>query len=130
MNVLALRGIDRCRCCTVASPLRRRVIDDAPNAVSLPVYVVVRACFSIFAKVQHLIINKIDLELEDREGYDSFADELRPHIDELETTARSVFGDYEKKLTGISPTSMKDDHIFAVSFPRILEAVYDALHQP
>jgi len=77
----------------------------------------------------HLLVNKIDKELEDGEGYREFIAKLKPHIDELEATAKAIFGDYQAKLTGISPTSMKDDHIFAVSFPMALQAVYKAVHR-
>ncbi len=79
--------------------------------------------------VVHLLVNKIDLELEDGDGYKEFVAELQAHIDELEATAKAVFGDYHHRLTGISPTSIKDDHIFALSFPRALESVYEVLHQ-
>jgi hypothetical protein len=77
----------------------------------------------------HLLVNKIDKELKDGEGYKEFVANVKPHIDELEATAKVLFGDYQAKLTGISPTSMKDEHIFAVSFPKALEAVYEAVHR-
>jgi len=76
----------------------------------------------------HLLVNKIDKELEGGEEYTEFVAKLKPPLDELESTANALFGDYKAKLTGISPTSMKDDHIFAVSFPKALEAVYEAVH--
>ncbi len=76
----------------------------------------------------HLLVNKIDKELEDGEDHKAFVAKLRPRIDELEATAKGLFGDYQTKLTGISPTSMKDDHIFGVTFPKALEAVYEAVH--
>jgi len=78
--------------------------------------------------VVHLLVNKIDLELSDGADYKDFAESLKPQVEELEKVACSLFGDYEQKLTGISPTSMKDDHIFTMSFSNVLESVYGALH--
>ena len=77
----------------------------------------------------HFLVNKIDLELADGDGYKEFLAQLKPQLDEFEATTKSIFGDYQAKLTGVSPVSMKSDYIFALSFPKALEAVYEAVHQ-
>jgi hypothetical protein len=76
----------------------------------------------------HFLVNKIDQELVDTERYMEFVAQNKPQIDELEQVSRSLLGDYQKRFTGTTLTSMKDDHVFAVSFPKALEAVYAAVH--
>jgi hypothetical protein len=78
--------------------------------------------------VIHFLINKIDLELTNSEKYKEYIVELEPHIKDFEMAARNIFGPYDSRLTCITPTSMLDDHIFAISFPMALEAVYNAVH--
>lgn len=77
--------------------------------------------------VVHFLINKIDTELADGAKYEDFIAALKADVDRLEAEARLIFGPYKNRLTGISPTSMMDDHIFAVSFPLALEAVHGAV---
>jgi len=77
----------------------------------------------------HFLVNKIDLELVDGDDYKTFLAEITPQLKEFETSAKSVFGDYETRLTGVSPVSMKSEYLFTQSFPKVLEAVYEAVHQ-
>jgi hypothetical protein len=76
----------------------------------------------------HFLINKIDMDLVNGEKYNEYINELEPNIKEFERAAKNIFGPYESRLTCITPTSMLDDHIFAISFPKALEAVYNAVH--
>jgi len=77
----------------------------------------------------HFLVNKIDLELADGDDYKTFLPKITPQLEEFEATAKSIFGDYEARLTGVSPVSMTNDYLFARSFPKVLEAVYEAVHQ-
>jgi GTPase SAR1 family protein len=76
----------------------------------------------------HFMINKIDVDLLDSAKYKEFIERIRPKQEELEKTAKNIFGAYEKRLTGITPISMKDKHIFKTALPMVLDAVYNSVH--
>lgn len=73
----------------------------------------------------HILVNKIDLVLAAGRTYDNISTEFKPVFDELEQVARGLFGAYQDRLTGITPTSMLNDHLFAISFGLALQAVHD-----
>jgi len=77
----------------------------------------------------HILVNKMDLEINQNGEFDKILDELKPKIDKFEKMTKGVFGAYKDRLTGVTPTSMKDDYIFAISFPEALKAVYEAVHK-
>lgn len=70
----------------------------------------------------HLLVNKVDLA----PTPGKLAEEVRPALIEFEKTARGIFGSYQDRLTGVTPTSMLSDHLFAVSFGLALQAVHEA----
>lgn len=74
----------------------------------------------------HLLVNKSDLVLTNGKTYDALSEELRPAMNEFEQTARGIFGSYQDRLTGVTPTSMLSDHLFAVSFGLALQVVHEA----
>jgi len=76
----------------------------------------------------HLLVNKIDGELKDGARYAEFQRQHEPALDELEKTTKALLGPYNVRLSGISPTSMTDPHLFGISFASALESVYDAVH--
>lgn len=80
----------------------------------------------------HFLVNKIDTELpgaDKADEYENFVKKMKPKIDEFEQTAKKIFGSYKDRLTGITPTSMKDEHIYAISFVVVLVSVYEAVHR-
>lgn len=77
----------------------------------------------------HILVNKMDLEINQNGEFDKILDELKPKIDKFEKMTKGVFGAYKDRLTGVTPTSMKDDYIFAISFPEALKAVYEAVNK-
>lgn len=77
----------------------------------------------------HILVNKIDLIFTSDRTYKDIDADLQPALQELERSARSAFGPYQDRLTGATPTSMKNDHLFAVSFSLALQAVYDTVNQ-
>lgn len=77
----------------------------------------------------HILVNKMDLEINQNGELDKILNELKPKIDKFEKMTKTVFGAYKDRLTGVTPTSMKDGYIFAMSFPKALEAVYEAVNK-
>lgn len=74
----------------------------------------------------HILVNKIDLICTPGRTYDDIATDLQPAVQELEKIANGVFGSYKNRLTGITPTSMMSDHLFAISFGLALQEVQKA----
>jgi hypothetical protein len=74
----------------------------------------------------HILVNKIDIEISRKRMSKKNHDKLKSQVEKFEKMSKNVFKAYSNRLTGVTPTSMKDDHIFAVSFPQALGAVYKA----
>ena len=77
----------------------------------------------------HILVNKIDLEINQSGELNKGLNELKPKLDKFEKMTKTVFGAYKDRLTGVTPTSMKDGYIFAISFPKALESVYEAVNK-
>lgn len=81
--------------------------------------------------VVHILVNKIDLHPSAKANSSSqnnLIKQLSKQVEHLEQTANDVFSNYANRLTGITPTSMKDDYYFNTTFPKALEQVYEAVH--
>ena len=77
----------------------------------------------------HILVNKIDLEINRSGELNPGLNELKPKLDKFEQMTKTVFGAYKDRLTGVTPTSVKDGYIFAISFPKALESVYKAVNK-
>jgi GTPase SAR1 family protein len=73
----------------------------------------------------HILVNKIDVLKQKRGGG---VEELGKQYEKLEKIARHCFGSHAERFTGITPTSMKDDHIFAISFS-ICASTYSTIYR-
>lgn len=73
----------------------------------------------------HLLVNKVDRRFGQDMAHDAITTELRPRLDELSDVAARILSAYRHRLTGITPTSLRDDYLFGVSFGAALQAVAD-----
>ena len=70
-------------------------------------------------KACHIFLNKVDILLGgvDVDKQEKFLkSELKQHIDELETYAKNILGNYYERITGIHPISMLDKYTFNIFF--------------
>lgn len=77
----------------------------------------------------HVLVNKIDVGLVRFKNYEQLASAMQPALEVLQKTAKEVFGPYHNRLTGVTPTSMKDEHQYATSFYLALQCVYEAVRK-
>jgi hypothetical protein len=76
----------------------------------------------------HLLVNKIDTELSSDSGYKEFVEKVTRELGDFEDAAKKALAGYASRLTGVTPTSMKEHHIYIVSIVEALNAIYDAVH--
>ena len=76
----------------------------------------------------HILINKIDEEIESHTDYEAFAEELREELRALEKTANKVLHPYEARYTGATLISMKNKQIYTLAINDALRSVYSAFH--
>ena len=77
----------------------------------------------------HILINKIDEEIESHTDYQALAAELATEIEALERTARTVLHPYEARYTGATLISMKNKQIYTRAINHAFRAVYSAFHE-
>jgi hypothetical protein len=77
----------------------------------------------------HILINKIDAEIESHTDYRALAEELAHEIRALEKTVMKVLHPYEARYTGATLISMKNKQIYTVAINDVLRSVYSALHE-
>jgi hypothetical protein len=75
----------------------------------------------------HILVNKVDLLLVSHKTAAAVGEHLVPDIDALQAACKSLFGAYAKRVTGVTPISMRDEHIFNTSFAEALVAVEPSL---
>lgn len=77
----------------------------------------------------HILINKIDEEIENHTDYRALAAELATELSALDKTARTVLHPYEAKYTGATLISMKNKQIYTRAINDAFRAVYSAFHE-
>jgi len=77
----------------------------------------------------HVLINKIDLEIESHTDYHAFADELAKELRELDRTVREVLHPFETRYTGATLISMKNKQIYTRAIHDALRSVFGHRHE-
>jgi len=78
------------------------------------------------APLVHVLANKLDMLVDGNGNLDALTKKIQPTLDDFQRQTESLFGAYRSRLTGCSAISLKDEHLFAITFPKALEAVYEA----
>jgi hypothetical protein len=76
----------------------------------------------------HILINKIDQEIESHTDYQTLAEVLAKELSALERTVRTVLHPYETRYTGATLISMKNKQIYTRAINDVLRSVYAAFH--
>ena len=76
----------------------------------------------------HILINKIDEQIESHTDYRALAEELAQELAALDRTVRNVLHPYEARYTGATLISMKDKQIYTRAINIVLGSVYSAFH--
>jgi GTPase Era involved in 16S rRNA processing len=77
----------------------------------------------------HILVNKIDEEIESHTDYQSLAEELAKELVELEETVNEVLHPYEARNTGATLISMKNKQIYTRAIDEAFRAVHSAFHE-
>jgi hypothetical protein len=76
----------------------------------------------------HILINKIDEQIESHTDYRALGEELAQELSALDRTVKSVLHPYEARYTGATLISMKDRQIYTHAINIVLRSVYSAFH--
>jgi hypothetical protein len=76
----------------------------------------------------HILINKIDEEIQSHTDYPALAKELAKELRALDKTVKKVLHPYQAKYTGATLISMKNKQIYTIAINDALRAVYSAFH--
>jgi len=76
----------------------------------------------------HILINKIDQEIESHTDYRALAEELAKELGALDKTVKTVLHPYETRYTGATLISMKNKQIYTRAINDVLRSVYSAFH--
>jgi GTPase SAR1 family protein len=76
----------------------------------------------------HILINKIDEEIESHTDYRVLAEELAKKLGALDQTVNNVLHPYQAAYTGATLISMKNKQIYARAINNVLRSVYSAFH--
>jgi len=77
----------------------------------------------------HILINKIDEQIESHTDYRALAEELAQELRSLDRTVRKVLHPYDARYTGATLISMKDKQIYTRAINIVLRSVYTAFHE-
>jgi hypothetical protein len=77
----------------------------------------------------HILINKIDEEIESHADYRALGKELGKELRDLDKTVHKALYPYEARYTGATLISMKNKQIYTVAINSALGAVYSAFHE-
>jgi hypothetical protein len=77
----------------------------------------------------HILINKIDKEIESHTDYRALAQELARELAALDRTVKHVLHPYEASYTGATLISMKNKQIYTRAINFVFRAVYSAFHE-
>lgn len=76
----------------------------------------------------HVLINKVDILLngcpDPSDIEEKISKGLESYLEDIEYSAKKILGVYFDKITGISPISMIDPHIFSIYFTAVLQTVF------
>jgi len=78
----------------------------------------------------HILINKIDEQIESHTDYQALAEELAKELSALDRTVKNVLHPYEARYTGATLISMKNKQIYTRAINIVFRSVYSALHGP
>ena len=77
----------------------------------------------------HILINKIDQEIESHTDYPALAGKVERELKALDRTVNSVLHPYEASYTGATLISMRNKQIYTRAINRVFRAVYSAFHE-
>lgn len=77
----------------------------------------------------HILVNKIDGQIESQTDYQALADELAQDLGQLDRTVKSVLHPYETRYTGATLISMKNKQIYTRAINIVFRAIYSAFHE-
>jgi len=77
----------------------------------------------------HILINKIDQQIESHTDYQALATELARDLSALDRTVKNVLHPSESKYTGATLISMKNRQIYTRAMNIVFRAVYCAFHE-
>jgi len=77
----------------------------------------------------HILINKVDEEIESHTDYRAFAVELSKELHALDKAVETVLHPYDSRYTGATLISMKSKPIYTLAINHVLRAVYSAFHE-
>lgn len=77
----------------------------------------------------HILINKIDTQIESHTNYQELAEELAQDLAGLDRAVKSVLHPYEARYTGATLISMKNKQIYTRAINLVFRAVYTGFHQ-
>ena len=77
----------------------------------------------------HILINKIDVEIETHTDYAALAAELAKELRALDRTVRQILHPYDARYTGATLISMKNQQIYTRAIQDALRAIYGAFHE-
>ncbi len=77
----------------------------------------------------HILINKIDEEIESQTDYAALARGLAEELRALDRTVRKVLHPYEARYSGTTLISMKNKRIYTLAINDVLRSVYSAFHE-
>jgi GTPase SAR1 family protein len=77
----------------------------------------------------HILINKVDEEIESHTDYPALARELAEELRALDKTVNHVLHPYEARYTGATLISMKNKQIYTLAIHDVLRSVYSAFHE-
>jgi len=77
----------------------------------------------------HILINKIDRQIESHTDYQALARKLAQDLAQLDKTVRTVLHPYEARYTGATLISMKNKQIYTRAINNVFRAVFSAFHE-
>jgi len=77
----------------------------------------------------HILVNKVDLEIESHTDYTELAVELAKELRALDRTVHQVLHPYDAQYTGATLISMKNKQIYTRAIQDALRAIYGAFHE-
>lgn len=77
----------------------------------------------------HILINKIDEEIESHADYQAMAKSLSKELRSLDKIVKKTLHPYEARYSGATLISMKNKQIYTLALNDALRAVYSAFHQ-
>ena len=77
----------------------------------------------------HILINKIDEQIENHTGYQTLVEQLAKELYVFETTVKHLLHPYEARWSGATLISMKNKQIYTLAIHRAFHSVYSVFHK-